>query len=238
MAQSMTDRRGEQCARIGDSGSAPMVAQREYEDFQRLTRVVRVAMGRLGGVISPWLDEGLLMGQGLVTLLEFVGEAPDPGVFDDAAVDWIISRMRTWARSSTWYHAAWHCRVAPLCSALAERGRRAADDRQIAGDLGLDEGRLGERYTEAGLIFGVSPELLLPEPVGSDGIDGLTAAISALPLEQRRLLTLYFEDELTFTEIGELMDVSPGRAQEIYGRAATSIRARVFGAWQAAGVRG
>ncbi|MFW6438246.1 MAG: RNA polymerase sigma factor, partial [Armatimonadota bacterium] len=57
-------------------------------------------------------------------------------------------------------------------------------------------------------------------------------AISALPLQQRKLLTLYFADALSFPEIAETLRISPAEAQTAYGRAAASVRAQVFGTGQ------
>ncbi len=218
---------------VTDLQEAPGVSEQEYEDLLRLTGLVRVALGRLGGSIAPWLDEGLLMGQGLMTLIELAGGAGEAEVSDDDAVGLVVGAMRAWARASSWYHAALPCRIAPLCASLSARsgGRRSAPDREIARDLGLDEPALTERYTEAGLVFGVSPELLLPARAGQPArpvvAGGLAGAISGLPIEQRRLLTLYFEDGLSFPEIASLLGVGAERAQECYGRAATLIRARV-----------
>lgn len=219
---------------IAEQRDNASVLGQECEGIQRLTGLVRVAMGRLGGRISPWLDEGLLMSHGLRTLLEITDGSSSDCLLDPAAVDWVVSEMRSWARASAWYRAAWPCRIAPLCSALAERTIGGLADREIAGDLGIDGGRLGERYAEAGLFFGVSPELLLPRRPAASGARDLTEAITELPIEQRRVLTLYFEDGLSFAEIAELLEVTAAEAQETYGRAAGRIRARVFGPSQTA----
>jgi len=230
MAQMATDLRDE-----------ASVSEQEYDDLLRLTGLVRVALGRLGGRISPWLDEGLLMGQGLMALIELAGGASESEVDDEDAVGQVVAGMRAWARASSWYHAALPCRIAPLCASLAARsGRSAEPDHEIALDLGLDEAALVERYTEAGLVFGVSPELLLPARAGQaarrDLAGGLAGAIAGLPIEQRRLLTLYFEDGLSFPEIASLLALSAEGAQESYGRAATLIRARVLKAGPGLGV--
>lgn len=206
------------------------VTEREYDDLLRLTGLVRVALGRLGGRVSPWLDEGLLIGQGLTALIGVAAGPEQTPLCDDAAVAAVVGAMRRWARASSWYHAALPCRVAPLCAARAAGCRTAARDDQIARELGIAEDALPERYTEAGLLFGVSPELLLPERGSPAGAAGLAGALAGLPVEQRRLLTLYFEDGLSFPEIASLLGVSAERAQESYGRAATLIRGRMIDA--------
>jgi len=226
MARCLSDRQSER--RPAFEVRAPLVIDHECEELRRLTGLVRLAIGRLGGSVAPWLDEGLLMGQGLITLLDLAGDADAELQGDHATVHRVVSSMRTWARASSWYRAAWPCRVGPLCSSLAERPADDRRDAQVALDLGVEEERLGERYAEAGLLFGVSPELLLPQRAETES-GALSRAISALPLEQRKLLTLYFEDGLSFPEIAEALRITAIEAQTAYGRAATSIRAAVFG---------
>jgi hypothetical protein len=215
MAQSVAEQQTQQWARIGDDRNP-----------RELARLVRVAVGRLGGSISPWLDEGLLIDQGLSTLLELSG---DPSAVGQVEISRVVSGMRTWARASSWYRAALPCRIAPLCASVAARvDAQPPEDRIIAQDLGIDPGAAPDRYVEAGLVFAVSPELLLPALAPDARGAALSDAIATLPIDQRRLLTLYFEDGLSFPEMAHLLDISPERAQQLYGRAATIIRARVF----------
>ena len=195
-----------------------------------LAQIVSVAMGRIGGQLAPWLDESLLMGQGLATLLELsdvragAQRSIDGDLSGEIALRHVVSGMRNWARASSWFMRAWPCRIAPLCAALVIGG----DDRDelLAGDLGLDSAELAERYTEAGLLFGVSPELMLP------GLNAdhhkLAEAINARAVNQRRVLTLYFQEALSFPEIAELLDLPRSRVQELYGRAAVGIRASML----------
>jgi len=192
----------------------------------RLSRIVRVAVGRLGCVLSPWLDEGLMIGHGLATLMEAAQYPVEAPGFEPAALRWVVGGLRQWARASSWYSAAWPCRIAPLCAALAERGEGA--DEPVAADLGLSPADLPERYVEAGLLFGVSPELML-SPAGAGGADAIGAAVSALPPQPRRLLRLYFQEALSLPEIAEVLEMPPRRAQELYGRSAAAVRAAVHG---------
>lgn len=209
MAQAVTDLRDE-----------PNAPEREGDHLVRLSGVVRVALGRLGARLSPWLDEGLLMSSGLIALLE-----PATGELPADALLRAVAAMRASARASSWYQAALPCRIAPLCASLARAGAsNPVPDRAIADDLGLALRGVAERYVEAGLVFAVSPELLLPRGALPAA---LAAAVGGLPVEQRRLLTLYFEDGLSFPEIGAILAISPEAAQALYGRAAALIRARI-----------
>jgi len=186
-----------------------------------LARMVRVATGRLGCVLTPWLDEGMLVGQGMVALAAAVRGTAHLARREDELIRAAVESLRRWARLSSWYHEAWPRHVAPLCVALA--ARPGASPRALAAELGLTPAGLGERFTEAGLVFGVSPELILPAAVRPDG--RLAQAVSELPLEQRSLLVLYFQDELSFPEIAQSLELTPARTQELYGRAAAAVRA-------------
>ncbi len=219
----------EQAAAQADADSWPPLAlhadeavmSREIADG--LTRLVRMAMGRLGGVVEPWLDEGMLIGQGLVALVGALRDDPNVAGSRDALVGRVVESLRRWARMSTWYRAAWPCRVAPLCASLASRP--GACDDLLAGDLGLREAGLRRRFVEAGLVFGVSPELIVP--ASGEGGDRLAEAIAALPRDQRSLLVLYFRDGLTIPEIAELLELPPDGTQELYGRATATVRTRL-----------
>jgi len=186
-----------------------------------LARMVRVATGRLGCVLAPWLDEGMLVGQGMVTLAAAVRSTAHLARREDELIRVAVESLRRWARLSSWYEQAWPWRVAPLCAALA--ARPGASPRALAAELGLTPAGLRERFTEAGLVFGVSPELILPASIRPDG--RLAQAVAELPLEQRSLLVLYFQDELSFPEIAQSLELTPARTQELYGRAAATVRA-------------
>lgn len=189
-----------------------------------LARIVRVAIGRLGCVVAPWLDEGLMFSHGLTTLLELARTGPDQG-FEAVAVRHVVDSLRRRARTSSWYRNAWGCRVAPLSAAAAGHG--ANNDAQIAAELGVPTRAVPERFVEAGLLFGVSPELMLSVTGDEQARQRrLAAAVCALPTGSRRLLTLYFGEGLSFPEIAHLLDLSHEAAQEFYGRAAARIRGR------------
>lgn len=203
-----------------------------------LTSLLQVAAGRIGGQLAPWLDERLLLSQGLCALLETMGDDCSPLPAQSDHDGWsqrlriAVRGMRNWARASCWFTRAWACRVAPLCAALWQRGD--GKEAEVARDLGMEPQALAGRYTEAGLLFGVSPDLILPTAAvtHSGGAEQslLAGAVSSRPVEQRRVLTLYFGEGLSFPEIAELLGRPPATVQETYGRAATAIRAHLLGA--------
>lgn len=54
--------------------------------------------------------------------------------------------------------------------------------------------------------------------------DRLAAAIDALPARERKVIALYYLEELTLREIGELLGVTESRVSQIRSQAALRLR--------------
>ena len=59
---------------------------------------------------------------------------------------------------------------------------------------------------------------------GKDLIEKLAAAIGALPERDRLVVTLYYYEELTLREIGQVLDLSEGRVCQILGHVVDCLR--------------
>ncbi len=59
---------------------------------------------------------------------------------------------------------------------------------------------------------------------GKDLLEKLAAAIEELPERERLVVTLYYREELTFREIGEVLDLSEGRICQIHTQAVSRLR--------------
>ncbi|MCS6924380.1 MAG: FliA/WhiG family RNA polymerase sigma factor [Candidatus Binatia bacterium] len=64
---------------------------------------------------------------------------------------------------------------------------------------------------------------------GKDLVEKLTAAIAALPERERLVVTLYYHEELTFREIGEILDLSEGRICQLHAQAVARLRQALGG---------
>ncbi len=195
-----------------------------------VAHLARVAVGRLGCIVSPWLDEGLLLGEALHMLLKLFEARYLPRSAEDQAIARTVDHLRRYARASSWYRSCWPCRIAPLCASLVERGPVRASE--IAADLGVPPHKLTERFVEAGLFFAVSPQLMIPAS-GSVTRRIIEQSVGALPATQRRVLALYFRERLSFPEVAELLGRSPRAVQGMYGRAGVITRVRITGGWPA-----
>jgi DNA-directed RNA polymerase specialized sigma24 family protein len=49
-------------------------------------------------------------------------------------------------------------------------------------------------------------------------------AVQGLPERERTVVTLYYYEELTLREIGEILDLSEGRICQIFGQAVVRLR--------------
>ena len=55
-------------------------------------------------------------------------------------------------------------------------------------------------------------------------IQKLGFAVEALPERERMVVTLYYHEELTLREIGEILELSEGRICQIFGQAVARLR--------------
>ena len=59
---------------------------------------------------------------------------------------------------------------------------------------------------------------------GKDLVEKLALAVQGLPDRERTVVTLYYYEELTLREIGEILDLSEGRICQIFGQAVARLR--------------
>ena len=60
---------------------------------------------------------------------------------------------------------------------------------------------------------------------GKDLVEKLAVAVQGLPERERIVVTLYYHEELTLREIGDVLDLSEGRICQILGQAVGRLRA-------------
>ena len=59
---------------------------------------------------------------------------------------------------------------------------------------------------------------------GKDLVEKLTAAIDTLPERERLVISLYYHEELTLREIGEILGLTEGRICQIHSQAVLRLR--------------
>jgi RNA polymerase sigma factor FliA len=90
------------------------------------------------------------------------------------------------------------------------------DDLSIASEA--DWERTQEKYTQNSFLDPLS------FVEGKDLVEKLTAAVEVLPERERLVITMYYHEELTLREIGEILELSEGRICQIFGQAVGRLR--------------
>jgi RNA polymerase sigma factor for flagellar operon FliA len=180
----------------------------------------------LGRIAARWpeeVDADWVRSHAAVALRQAAAEVDDEASLPLAGVRAVQERLRTLLGGTEWYREAMLGRVRPLCEAwrAAVLAGREPTDRTLCARLHLSSEQLAERYVELAAVFAVEPAALLPDGMGVT--ESLATAVGGLDGEEQLVLSLYFHQQLTLTEIGEVLELLPVRVQELLGRGAVAI---------------
>ena len=221
--------------------------------------LVKYVAGRLGSGLPAHVDEGDLVSYGLLGLIGAI-ERYDPdrdikfetyaiarirgSIIDELrALDWVPRSVRSRARE-----------IERAIGALEAKLGRAPTDEEIAGKVGITTEELEDSLTDiarssiAALdeLWSVSGEgdqvSLLDTIEDPDSVRPAEAldetelreilgdAISRLPEREKLVITLYYYEELTLREIGEVLGVTESRISQLHTKAILRLKARLAGA--------
>ena len=233
-----------------DQGTSQAKAQEDMLDAY--LPLVRLVAQRIHRCLPPGVDLSSLIHSGIVGLLEAVQRYdPERGVaFQTYARYRIQGEIMEYLRSLDWVSRsvrAWGRRVATARSRLTGRLRREVSPEEMAVELGvsLDEYYwVDQKVSEATLLsledltiaseeewkkarekFAHNP---FQDPLtfleGKDLVEKLTAAIKKLPEREQQVVSLYYHEELTLREIGEVLGLTEGRICQIHTQAVSHLR--------------
>lgn len=215
--------------------------------------VVKFVAGRVGAGMPNNVETCDLVSYGILGLIDAIDKFdPDRGVkfetyvpsrirgaiFDELRLlDWAPRSIRTKSRA-----------IENATSKLENELRRRPDDEEMAAELGVTRLRLAKTRGE----IDVGGIRALDEPLlaGSDGGDGATLgdtitgagfdpveafesvemgellgdAMGRMSDRERRVLTLYYYEELTLARIGDELGVTESRVCQIHRKALDTIR--------------
>jgi RNA polymerase sigma factor FliA len=221
--------------------------------------LVKFVAGRVGASLPAHVDEQDLVSYGLLGLIGAI-ERYDPdreikfetfamarirgAIIDELrSLDWVPRSVRTRARQ-----------IERAIATLEEELMRAPTDEEIARKLGVtaDEleeslheisrssvAALDELWSRSGsgdqiaLIdtiedeAGPDPELSLER---AEIKEALAESISDLPEREKLVVTLYYYEELTLREIGEVLGVTESRVSQLHTKAILRMKAHLAGA--------
>ncbi|MFL5942966.1 MAG: RNA polymerase sigma factor WhiG [Gaiellaceae bacterium] len=222
--------------------------------------LVKYVAGRLGSGLPAHVDEGDLVSYGLLGLIGAIQRYdPARDVkFETYAMARIKGQIIDELRSMDWVPRSVRARARHIERAIGEleaRLGRAPTDEEIAKKLGItvDEleeslgeisrssiAALDELWTVSGsggdqvaLIDTIEDERA-PDPQGTLSVteqkEALADAIARLPEREKLVVTLYYYEELTLREIGEVLGVTESRVSQLHTKAILRLKAHLASA--------
>ena len=221
--------------------------------------LVKYVAGRLGSGLPAHVDDEDLVSYGLLGLIGAIERYdPDRDVkFETYAIARIRGAIIDELRALDWVPRSVRSRARDIERAIAELeaklGRVPADE-EIAQKLGLTEDELNESLSEIArssiaaldelwTISGSSGDQVAlidtiedteaPDPQRSlsqtEMKEAIADAIARLPEREKLVVTLYYYEELTLREIGEVLGVTESRVSQLHTKAILRLKARLSG---------
>lgn len=222
---------------------------------ERYAHLVKYVVGRLGVSVAGVFDHEDAMQAGVLGLLRAIdGYRPgSEASFESYAITRIRGSILDAVRALDSVGRAGREAGREIAEAIRELTiilGRTPLEAEIAGHMGQTveryRGRLQaasvvtisltelDRHDdgESGGLDEVTPDPTAIDPAGEavrlDTVAQLGRAIGGLPERQQLILSLYYRDELTFREIGEVLGVTESRICQIHAEAVLSLRGRML----------
>ncbi|MGE4426713.1 MAG: RNA polymerase sigma factor WhiG [Solirubrobacteraceae bacterium] len=219
--------------------------------------LVKWVAGRVASTLPSHVEEGDLISYGLIGLTSAVDRFdPDREVrFETYAVTRIRGAIIDELRSQDWVPRSVRQRAREIeraHTALEHKLHRAPTDDEMAGALGvtprefqdslarvsqatvhaLDEmWSVGDGSGDQVSLLDTLEDEHAPDPeaiVAEQGLrDQIGEAIEALPEREKVVVALYYYENLTLREIGEVLGVTESRASQLHTKAVLRLRSRL-----------
>jgi RNA polymerase sigma factor FliA len=221
--------------------------------------LVKYVAGRLGSGLPAHVDEGDLVSYGLLGLMGAIERyEPDRDVkFETYAIARIKGAIIDELRAMDWVPRSVRSRAREIERAIAELEAKlgvAPTDEQIAQKVGItveeledsltDIARssiaaLDELWTVSGgdgdqiALIDTIEDTEAPDPQSqlsqTEMKEAIADAIARLPEREKLVVTLYYYEELTLREIGEVLGVTESRVSQLHTKAILRLKARLSG---------
>jgi len=219
----------------------------------RYLPLVRLVAERVHRRLPPGVDLESLIHSGVVGLLQALDRYdPKRGVdFEIYARYRIQGEVMQCLRSLDWVRRSvrsWGRKIEGAKTKLAAKFVREPTAEEIAKELEIpleSYFRLDQQVNEATLLsledlstaseadWERAQEKYIDSPFldplsvveGKDLVEKLASGIAALPERDRLVVTLYYYEELTLREIGQILDLSEGRVCQILAQVVSCLRA-------------
>ena len=218
--------------------------------------LVKFVAGRLGAGLPAHVEEGDLVSYGLLGLIGAI-ERFDPAreiKFETYAIARIKGAIIDELRALDWVPRSVRARARDIERAIADlerQLRRAPTDDEICTKLGLTQDELDGSLTEISRSSIAALDELWTVSAGGDQValidtiedqegpepqaalaktelrEALGDAIARLPEREKLVVTLYYYEELTLREIGEVLGVTESRVSQLHTKAILRMKARL-----------
>jgi RNA polymerase sigma factor for flagellar operon FliA len=218
--------------------------------------LVRYVAGRLGAGLPAHVDEGDLISYGLLGLISAI-ERFDPSrdvKFETYALARIRGAIIDELRALDWVPRSVRARAREIERAITQleaKLGRAPTDEEIAEKIDVTPEELEDSLTdiartsiaaldELWTVSGEGDQVSLldtledqSEAQPSEALDetetreALADAISRLPEREKLVVTLYYYEELTLREIGEVLGVTESRVSQLHTKAVLRLKSRL-----------
>lgn len=216
--------------------------------------LVKYVAGRLGSGLPSHVEQGDLASFGMFGLIQAI-EKFDPyrglkfetfaihrirgSILDELrAIDWVPRSVRSQAK-----------KVERAYSSLEARLGRTPSDLEVAAEIGVSEDGLQKIFSQISYTSVVALDRVLPaleesvirgrtDQLGASGrLPGqvweqkesqilVRQAIASLGEKEKTVLTLYYYENLTLSEIGAILGVTEGRVSQIHTKAVLQLKAK------------
>jgi len=220
----------------------------------RYVPLVKFVAGKIGSGLPRNIDQGDLINDGMFGLFDAI-EKFDPhraNKFETYAIQRVRGAIYDRLRTLDWIPRSVRTKMKAVDKAhqvLEASLRRTPTDDEVAAESGLTMRELRGVYKRSSSTSVLS----LDEHIGhtgststlgdmltqgeanapGDGIEDtelkreLRKAVRALPEKDRIVITLYYFEGLTLSEIGKVLGVTESRACQLHGRANANLRAHM-----------
>ena len=229
--------------------------------------LVKFVAGRLGSGLPAHVDEGDLVSYGLLGLIGAIERFdPDREIkFETYAMSRIKGAIIDELRALDWVPRSVRSRARDIERAIADLERklhRAPTDEEIAAQVGITVEELEDSLTDISRSSIAALDELWTVSAGGDQValidtiedtqgpepqaalaqtemkEALGEAITQLPEREKLVVTLYYYEELTLREIGEVLGVTESRVSQLHTKAILRLKARLSGAPSRSGFEG
>ncbi|MDX6592278.1 MAG: polymerase sigma factor FliA [Gaiellales bacterium] len=226
--------------------------------------LVKYVAGRVGVGLPPNIEQADLVSYGIFGLIDAIEKFDLARAikFETYAISRIKGAIIDELRSMDWVPRSVRSRAREIERAIAElenRFHRPPTDEEIAAKLGISEEEFQDNLTQISRSsVAALDEMWTISSSGGDTVslidtlqdpnaddpslemtrtevrEALASAIGKLPERERTVITLYYYEELTLREIGEVLGVTESRVSQLHTKAVLRLKAKLQGSLERA----